>query len=232
MNNPTYKFFQDELTNEEIARYSNGNPIEFNPSTPELKAGADRIIRELEARGYRRMRSASSDSVAFSKSEYCMAAYVGTTVNPFSFSEKIWCWTNNFAISRKFINIHEVYRGNGTKNNATFRLSVCCSNCDKAPEWHTTKWHNGGKLNQFGIEIPREYDFVSLSGTRIVCEEVRKFKPDISDKVLMRILDKADEIIQNKSLFNPECWEADSNNFPKDNLIEYREYQKSKKRIS
>ena len=66
MNNPAYKFFQDELASAEIERYSDGNPFEFKPSTPELKAGADRIIRELEARGYRRMRSSSRDSVAFS----------------------------------------------------------------------------------------------------------------------------------------------------------------------
>jgi hypothetical protein len=229
MSNPTYKFFQDELTDIEIERYSDGNPIEFNPSTPELKAGADRIIHELEARGYRRLRSASRNSVSFSKPEYCLAAYIGTTVNPFSFSEKIWNWSNKFAKSYKYITIHEVYRGNGTTNNATFRLSVCCSNSDKAPVWYTDKWHNGGKINQFGIEIPKEYDFVSVSGSIHDCEEIRKFKPDVSDKVLKRILDKAIEVIESKKLFNPECWEADHNNFHEDTSIEYKEYQKSKK---
>ena len=226
MNNPTYKFFQDELSHEEITRYSNGNPIEFNPSTPELKAGAERIIRELEARGYRRMRNASQNTVSFSKPEYCMATYVGTTVNPFSFTYKIWCWTNKFAISRKFIDIHEVYRGNGTANNATFRLSVCSSNCDKAPEWHTTTWHNGGKLNQFGVEIPKEYDFVSLAGTIIKGTEIRKFRPDVSDKVLKNILDKAEEEINKIELFNPACWEADCNDYPADTTKEHWEERK------
>lgn len=221
--NPAYKFFFDELADNEIQRYSNGNPIEFNPSTPELKAGAERIINALEARGYRVMRGQCPTSISLSKPEYCMAAYVGTTVNPFTFKDKIWWWKNNFAISEKMIVIREVYRGNGATKNATFRLSVCFSNCDKAPKWYTTEWHNGGNLNQFGIEMPKEYDFVSLAGTRIECTEIRKFRPDVSDKVLMKILDKAEEEINKIELFNPACWEADCNDYPADTTKEHWE---------
>ena len=105
MINPVYKFFFDELEENEIPRYSNGTIIEMKPSTPELSKGFERIVKELESRGYRRMKGQTNSSCCFSKPEYCNAAFIGTSVNPFSFRDKIWCWSNQFAISKKYISI-------------------------------------------------------------------------------------------------------------------------------
>lgn len=227
MNNPTYKFFYNELESHEIPRYSNGNPIVFDPSTAELKAGATRIIKALEARGYRAMVTQQFNTAYFSKPEYCFAAYVGTTVNQFSFNHKIWHWSNQFAISSKRIVIHEVYRGNGTSTNATFRLSVMYSNADTKPIWRTMKHHPIKPVNDFGITVPTTVDYVTVGGKSANCIEIRKFKPDVSDKVLERILDKAQETIDSIELFNPICYEADCSAYPRDNSKEYWEYRRS-----
>lgn len=215
MANPKYKFFRDELTENEVARYSNGKEIVFEPSTPELKEGAERIIKALEARGFRQMKGGNLRSISFSKPEFCKAAYVGTFVNPFSFREKVWNWTNHFAISQAFITISEVYKHNGTSNNASLRISVNWSNTDKKPEYVTSKWNGGnaGKLNDYGVEIPSTYDDVHVGGCMVKGEEIRKFKPTVSDKVLNNILDKAEEVFNGVELFDPSIFEVDAKNF-------------------
>ena len=226
MKNPQYKFFQDDLANHEVPRYSDGSVIEFKPSTPELKLGADRIIRELEARGYRRMRGQNWNSISFSKPEYCKAAYIGTTVNRFSLLEKVWHWSDQFAISEKYIHIHEVYRKNGAANNASFVLSVCARNSDKAPEWYNSRVNSSSPVNKYGVEIPTSIACIAHRNAAVTQTIVRKFKPDISDKVLMKILDSAENLIKEYTLFDPICWEADATNFPKDNSAEYNAYRK------
>ena len=215
MTNPAYKFFHDELSENEILRYDNDKVIKFEPSTQELKEGAERIIKELESRGFRKMKSTNINSISFSKPEFCKAAYVGTTVNPFSFNDEIWLWTNEFAVSKKFITLTEVHKHNGANNNASFRITVNYANADKKPQWHTAKWHNsGGKVNAYGVKIPSTYEYVEVGGNRINCEEIRKFKPSISDKVIKNILDKAEESLNNIEIFDPSIYEADSSKFP------------------
>lgn len=212
MANPKYKFFRDELTENEVFRYSNGEEIMFKPSTPELKEGAERIIKALEARGFRQMSGGNPRSISFSKPEFCKAAYVGTFVNPFSFSDKIWLWSNRFAISRAFITLTEVYKHNGATNNASFRLSVNWSETKEKPRYATDTWH-GGKLNKYGVEIPTTYDTAYVGGCVIKGEEIRKFKPTISDKVLKNILDKAEEFLNGVELFDPSIFEVDAKDF-------------------
>jgi hypothetical protein len=166
MANPKYKFFRDELTETEVPRYSNGKEIAFTPSTPELKEGAERIIKALEARGFRQMTNADHRSISFSKPEFCKAAYVGTFVNPFSFRDKIWHWSHHFARSQAFINLSEVYKHNGASNNASFRISVNWMNCEKKPEYVTCTWHGGneGQVNDYGVEIPFTYEACRVGG--------------------------------------------------------------------
>lgn len=215
MANPKYKFFRHELTENEVLRYSNGKEIAFEPSTPELKEGAERIIKALEARGFLRMRGGNTRSISFSKPDRCKAAYVGTFVNPFSFRDKVWHWSDHFAISQVIITLSEVYKHNGASNNASFRITVNWSETKEKPKYVTSQWNGGtaGKLNDYGVEIPSTYEAVHIGGCLIKGEEIRKFKPTISDKVLKNILDKAEEVFNGKEVFDPSIFEVDAKDF-------------------
>lgn len=216
MANPKYKFFRDELTENEVLRYSNGKEVAFEPSTPELKECAERIIKALEARGFRQTAGSGPRSINFSKPEFCKAAYVGTFVNPFSFRDKVWHWTDHFAISQVSIALSEVYKHNGAANNASLRLSVNWSNTTEKPKYVTSQWNGGtaGKLNDYGVEIPFTYESVIVGGTQVKGEEIRKFKPTVSDKVLKNILDKAEEVFNSVELFDPSIFAVDEGDFP------------------
>lgn len=232
MDTPQYKFFVDELEDWEIDRYNTGRPIyEFKPSTPALAECWERIITELKKRGYQQLKQSGMTSVMFAKPEDCMAAYIGTTVNQFSFNEKVWWWYDNFAISKKFIIVHEVYRGNGTDKNVSIRIQVASINTDKKPEWHTNKHHPRTPKNEFGVEIPTEVKYVTTNGNSYRPIEIRKFKTDVSDKVLMKILDKAEEELSKIQLFDPSCWTANPEDFPKSTSKEYKEYQAMKRKM-
>ena len=215
MANPKYKFFRHELTENELPRYSNGKEITFEPSTPELKEGAERIIKALEARGFRQLTGSNPRSVSFSKPESCKAAYVGTFVNPFSFKDKVWHWSNYFAISQVFITLSEVYKHNGASNNASFRLSVNWSETKEKPKYVTSQWNGGtaGKLNAYGVEIPSTYESVWVGGCLVKGEMIRKFKPTVSDKVLKNILDKAEEVFNGVEVFDPIVFEVDAKDY-------------------
>jgi hypothetical protein len=215
MANPKYKFFRHELTETEVPRYSNGKEIAFEPSTPELKEGAERIIKALEARGFLRAAGGNPRSISFSKPELCKAAYVGTFVNPFSFRDKVWHWSNYFAISRASITLSEVYKHNGATSNASFRISVNWSNATEKPKYLTSQWNGGtaGKLNDYGVEIPSTYETVYVGGGQVKGEEIRKFKPSISDKVLKNILDKAEEVFNGIEIFDPSIYEVDAKDY-------------------
>lgn len=232
MANPKHKFFRDELTENEVPRYSNGKEIAFIPSTPELKEGAERIIKALEARGFRRMTGSNPRSVSFSKPEFCKAAYVGTFVNPFSFSEKVWHWSDHFAISQAYITLTEVYKHNGTANNASFRISVNWSETKEKPEYTTERWNGGtaGQVNKYGVEIPFTYDDVYVGGCLIKGEEIRKFKPSVSDKVLGNILDKAEEFLNGVKLFDPSIFAVDEGDFHESTEEAWRAWMNEKKK--
>lgn len=229
MPNPKHKFFRDELTENEVVRYDNGKEVTFEPSTPELKQGAEKIIKELEARGFRRTATSSQYSVSFSKPEFFKSAYIGTFVNPYSFNDKVWCWRNRFALSQAYITIGEVYRHNGTSKNASLSVSVCWSNAEK-PNYVTYK--NGvdaGKMNDYGVEIPFTYDAVYVGGIRVKGEEIRKFKPTVSDKVLKKIVDKAEESINAVELFDPSVFEVDAKDYHESTEEEWKAWRKEAK---
>lgn len=229
MSNPKHKFFRDELTEKEVTRYDNGKEVTFEPSTPELKEGAEKIIKELEARGFRRTATSSQYSVSFSKPEFFKSAYIGTFVNPYSFNDKVWCWRNRFALSQAYITIGEVYRHNGASKNASLSVSVCWSNAEK-PNYVTYK--NGvdaGKMNDYGVEIPFTYDAVYVGGIKVKGEEIRKFKPTVSDKVLKKILDKAEETINAVVLFDPSVFEVDAKDYHESTEEEWKAWRKEAK---
>ena len=215
MANPKYKFFRHELTENEVSRYSNGKEIAFEPSTPELKEGAERIIKALEARGFLQMRGSNPRSISFSKPEFCKAAYVGTFVNPFSFRDKVWHWYDHYAISQVCITLSEVYKHNGASNNASLRITVNWSETKEKPKYVTERWNGGtaGKLNDYGVEIPFTYESVWVGGCLVKGEMIRKFKPTVSDKVLKNILDKAEEVFNGIEVFDPSIFAVDEGDF-------------------
>lgn len=228
MTNPQCKFFYDELNEEEVVRYSNGKEVSFEPSTPELKEGVERIVKELEARGFRRTAHQCQNSVSFSRPEFCKAAYIGTFVNPYSFNDKVWCWRNRFALSQAYITVGEVYRHNGASKNASLSVSVCWSNAEK-PDYVTYKNNvDAGKVNDYGVEIPFTYDAVYVRGIRLNGEEIRKFKPNVSDKVLKNILDKAEEVINTVELFDPSVFEVDAKDYHKSTENEWKAWKEEK----
>ena len=203
---PKYKFFQNELTEEwEFARYSNGKIGRVYFSTPDVKAGMDRIRKELEARGYQLM-GEGRDGYTFSKPEYCKAAYLGTFLNMFTKDDQVPYYYNVFYTSCKFICVYEVYRHNGTAANASIRITVCWQDADREPTYMT---HKDG--------LP----FVSVPN-HFQSEEIRKFKPSVSDKVLTKILDKCDEVIGKITLTDPDKWAKDPKDFPKNTEKEYK----------
>lgn len=227
--NPKYKFFQNELTKNEIPHYDNGKEIAFTPSTPELKECAERIIKALETRGFRRMAGFNHRSVSFSKPENCKAAYVGTFVNPCSFRDKVWNWVNHFAISEVIITLSEVYKHNGAANNASFRLSVNWSETKDKPKYFTTEWDDENAVNDYGIEIPSTYETVYVGGRMVKGQEIRKFKPSVSDKVLNNILDKAEEIFNGIEIFDPSVFEVDAKDFHESTHEEWKTWKEKAK---
>lgn len=224
MTNPKYKFFRDELENDDVLRYANGKEVTFEPSTPELKEGVKRIVEGLEARGFRRTAHQCQNSVSFSRPEFCKSAYIGTFVNPYSFNDKVWCWRNRFALSQAYITIGEVYRHNGTASNASLSVSVCWSNANK-PDYMTYKNGDAGKVNDYGVEIPFSYDAVYVRGIRLNGEEIRKFKPTVSDRVLKNILDKAVEVINTVELLDPSIFEVDAKDYHESTEKEWKEWK-------
>ena len=231
MTNPKYNFFYDELKETEVVRYDNGKEVTFEPSTPELKEGAEKIIKELEARGFRRTATSSQYSVSFSKPEFFKSAYVGTFVNPYSFSDKVWCWRNRFADSWACITLREVYKHNGASKNASLSVSVEWVNSDSQPKYTTEKWRGGdeGKMNDYGVKIPFTYDAVYVGGIRMKGEEIRKFKPTVSDKVLKKIVDKAEDVINTVELFDPSIFEVDAKDYHESTEEEWKAWRKEAK---
>lgn len=207
MNIPKYKFFQSELKDWEIGRYSNGKEVTPTFSTPEVKDGIDRITKELEARGYKRMRNTSGSCISFSKPEYCMSAYIGTFLNTFTSKHSVQLYADHFSTSYKYISVSEVFRHNGTNSNVSIRISVCCKNAKNPPSYHIN--HDGET-------------FVFEGNGMIDEKEIRKFKPNVSDKVLTNILDKAEEIIEKVQINDPSIWEKDPKDYPKSTEKEYR----------
>lgn len=206
MDVPKYKFFRSELTEEwEFPRYSNGKIGRAYFSTQEVKAGMDRIRKELEARGYQLM-GEGRDGFTFSKPEYCKAAYLGTFLNTFTKDEPVPYYYNTFYASYKFINVYEVYRHNGTAANASIRITVCWQDADREPSYLTLK--DGTPF----VSVPNHFQ----------SEEIRKFKPNVSDKVLTKILDKCDKVIEKITLTDPIIWAKDPKDFPPNTEKEFK----------
>ena len=225
MENPKYKFFLDEYTLEERPRYSNGKLQETYWSTPELEAGAKRVIAEMQRRGYRIFGVGAGTAISFSKPEFISSAYIGTFLNPFSVNEKVWLYTNHFASCYKYINLSEVFRHNGIANNASFRLNIGFHPGPKTLEYKSEPMKEGGRLNEYGLEVPKTYEWVSGESVACYYDEVKKFRPDVSDKVLARALDKAEELIAKYQIEDMSKFEKDQNDFPLDTTLEYRKFQ-------
>lgn len=232
MTNPKYKFFRSELADHEILKYSNGREIEPRWSTKELKEGAERVIAELEKRGYKRMRFASNTSISFSKPEFCNSAYVGTFVNSFSYNEKYFHWSDAFATAHKSIELHEVNRGNGTVANASLSISVVCFPGPTEVTYYTNNEREGGKINKYGVERPKTTDWCSMNGRSGTNTRIRKFRPTVSDNVLNKILNEAEALIDTLEINDMSKFEKDHKDFPLENDKEYWEYRKAKDSLS
>lgn len=78
------------------------------------------------------------------------------------------------------------------------------------------------------MEIPFTYDAVYVRGIRLNGEEIRKFRPTVSDKVLKNILDKAEEVINTVELFDPSMFEVDAKDYHKSTENEWKAWKEEK----
>lgn len=227
MQNPKYKFFRHELEDHEVLRYNTGVEIGGNWSTPEIAAEVERITAELEKRGYKRTVCADHSMISFAKPEDYSSAYVGTFVNPFSFKDKIFWYSNIFMTSYKTITIKEVFRSNGTDKNVSIAIGVTFSPGGKSCNYLTSKNNtNPGQLNKYGLLIPETYLWCSGISSSVTTERIRKFKPSISEKLLIKTIDAAETALQTYEISDMSQFEADCNNFPKDTTKEYWAWRK------
>ena len=60
-------------------------------------------------------------------------------------------------------------------------------------------------------------------------EEIRKFKPTVSDKVLKKIVDKAEEVINAVELFDPSVFEVDAKDYHESTEEEWKAWRKEAK---
>lgn len=214
MTNPKYKFFQDELESWELEKYGDGKYVQPHWSTEELKDCADRIAKELEARGFRLMR-VSGFGYAYAKPEHCKAAYVGTFVNPYTKGNgKVTLYQDQFYITKKYIGIEEVNRHNGTANNATIRISVDWMDSDRTPEYKT--------YNTSADHTGEDYETVIGLPCMQKSKEIRKIRPTISDKVLNKVLDQAETELDNISIHDPSSYEKNAEDYPKSTFKEWK----------
>jgi hypothetical protein len=63
-------------------------------------------------------------------------------------------------------------------------------------------------------------------------EEIRKFKPTVSDKVLKNILDKAEEVFNSVELFDPSIFEMDAKDFHESTEDAWKAWMDEKKKAT
>lgn len=227
MANPKYKFFQEELTNDELPRFSDGNIATLHFATPEIDACVKRIQAELEKRGYKMLRHHDGNGFSYAKPEDCKSAYIGTFLNPYSDKDDIKLYYDKFAINKKYIWVQEVHRHNGTAKNATLRIGV---GSDSPITEVTYKEEN---FTSFKKDLTK-YQFKYLtcheeSGKApIPYQTIRKIKPTVSEKVLNKILDEAEKILETAKIDDPTFLEQDATKFPKSTEIEWKKWKNKK----
>lgn len=229
--NPKYHFFKDELEPHEIQYYSNGMRLdEERWSTPEIATCATKIKEELLKRGYKLCRNNNHKSLYFSKPEGVSAAYVGTFLNIFSCREKVWNWYDQFAITAKYIVVSEVERGNGTIKNQSVSIGVLYfPGLNKIDYFTSYNKANGGQVNDYGMEIPKTYDWCSAGSCGGKLERVKKLRVESSDKVILKAIDKAEEMWKVIEIEDQSKFEKDHNDFPPSTSKEYKIYREEMK---
>ena len=225
MNNPKFIFFADECTDQESMEAANINSRMYQCRfQPELLECVKRIVPMLIARGYRILRqSKGAYGILLSKPEFCKAAYIGTFLNTFTYKKPVEWYYNKWTTSEKYISIEEVGRHNGTAKNSSLRLCVYGHRA-AAPTYYTSEQN---KYDEKGQIIGKYMnDWVSINESDALSDQIRKFKPTVSDKVLTKILDAAEVWLNSYTITDPSCFEKNCNDYPKDTTEEYEAFRK------
>jgi len=232
MNTRIDKMFQDEFTEIDAPRYSNGNIIKSSWSTPEIAEQVKRITDELFKRGYRVFRNGSHGKISFSKSEFVSTAYLGTFVNPYSFRDPILLWKDHFAECYKSICITEVFRHNGTDANSSLRIDVLYHPGPTNVSYRMEMTKNYQKVNDYGVEIPESYEILTATSGAVKCAFIKKIKIGISDRVMIKMLDKAEEEIAKFEIEDMSKYAKDGDQYPADNSIEFsKRFDQSQRKL-
>lgn len=225
MQNPKYKFFRDELEDFEVSHFQDRSEIGGNWSTPEISAGVEKIIIELENQGFKRTVNISQNSLSFAKPEHYNAAYIGTFVNPYSFEDKLFWYSDVFMLSYKCITLTEAAPNKATKTPSIV-MTVQHFPGGKSCEYITAKNEiNPGKTNKYGLLIPETYIKCCSVSEDLKLIKIKKFKPSISKKILNQTIDKAISTIDKISINDMSQFEADCNDFPPDTTKKYWEWK-------
>lgn len=227
MANPKYKFFQEELTADELPRYSNGQVQALHFDTPEIEACVKRIQSELEKRGYKLIRHNGGNGFEYAKPSDCKSAYLGTFLNPFSEDDEVKLYSDKFAISSKYICVQEVSRHNGTAKNASLKIGVRSSNPVEKVDYEEEEFISYRKdLTKHKITCLTCR--IKTSGKNpIPYQTLRKIKPTVSEKVLNKILDEAEKILSTAESQDLSFLEQDATKFPKSTEIEWTKWKRN-----
>ena len=231
MDNPKYKFFLDEMTEAERPRYSNGEFIKSVWSSKEIEDQVQKIAEELFKRGYRIFGTGDIQHISFSKAEFTSSAYIGTFLNPYSTLDEIFWYSDKFVTSSKGIEIREVFRHNGVNANKSLDLYVFYNSGPIDVKYTEEKTFLDKTIkNKYGIERPQTYLYSDIIYKSYCCSpgKIRRFKPGISDRIMNKMIDKAEEILATYTINDMSKFEQNAADFPKDNTLEYRQYQRSK----
>lgn len=231
METPKYHFFKDELESHEIQYYSNGTRIDQERwSTDEIATCVNKIKEELFKRGYRLARLNGQRSLYFTKPEGVSAAYIGTFLNTFSCHQKIWNWYNQFSTSAKYITVSEVERGNGTVKNQSVAIGVLHFPGSNEVKYYTSENKgSGGQINEYGVEIPKTYDWCSAGGKSGKGERVKKFRVETKDSTILKYINEAEVKWQAIEIEDQSRFERDPADFPPSTEKEYWAYREENK---
>jgi hypothetical protein len=180
------------------------------------------IVEILISRGFKVRSTNGTRTIYLSKPEAISTAYIGTFVNQFSFSEKVWWYADKYTVFEKNIFIHEVTRGNGTEANKSIEFGISVTPGAKKIEYPTWPVSGGGKLNEFGVEIPKTFDTATGAGGGMSYHtRVKKVRVECSEKMLMKAIDETIEKFESTPVEDQSKFAKDPKDFPADNTEEY-----------
>jgi len=188
-------------------------------STKEIEAKVEEIATKLSSLGFELVPCEyyGVGNATFRRKGDEKLFYQGTYLNLFTKNETPQLWLDSNMIEHKSIHLHEVYRHNGTLDNASIDLTVGYSGCANAPTFHTYTYANGES------ETKRTWNLTSKS------EKCRRFKPTLSEKLTDKMIAQAVEKYEAIELKDWSAYELNRADFHKSTEVEFREFHKAKR---